>query len=540
MKVLVCCNVYPPKFVGGAELIAHQQALAIAAAGHEVRVFAGDTHSSRARHTVAEDVHDGLRVTRVRLTAEDFQSSHANFSHPSVEATFAALIAEFRPDVVHFHNLIGLSVGIVAIAREAGARTVMTLHDHWGFCYKNTAMKSEGVPCSDYTACHECQPHVDEDRGRRIPIRLRRDYFSQMLADVDAFVSPSRYLAAAYVRAGHPADRMHVVWNGIAFERFAVIARVADARVRFSFLGHFGRHKGLHTLLQALALLPDRSRVAVNLVGEGEERKAYSRLLEENGCADVVRFWGKLDNSGVADVYAQTDVLVLPSIWRENQPVSITEAMASGCAVIASDAGGVPELVVDGVTGFLVRPGDARSLAERMWRFVDTPGLATAFGHRGRARMRTNTFDAAARRLLSIYEAKRRQARTLPPLVVCFGERADPLVGDTLDALPRYREGRPASVTMSEWLTDTQIAEARVLWVVDPSTEPGRALQMARRHALPLVVPQANDALAAACRAATCGLFYADAEEAAACIAHLLEHDDDRRTLARATLAIAA
>lgn len=538
MKILVCSNIYPPKFVGGAELIAHYQNIALRAAGHEVSVFAGDSQSTSDHYEVFDDEFDGIPVRRIRLNALDFNSGNVNFCHPEVEACFESLIQQLRPDVVHFHNIVGLSVKIVRLARETGARTIVTLHDHWGFCFKNTAMKSEFEQCRDTTACHECQSHVDDGRERRIPMRMRRSFFAVSASEVDAFVSPSRYLAESYVSAGFPATRMHVIWNGIDVERFSRVSRDRSGRkVRFTFVGHFGRHKGVHTLLRALPLVSKRAMIHVNLVGDGEERREYERILATNGCGKQVRFWGKVANHNMDRVYSETDVLVLPSIWRENQPVSITEAMASGCAVIASDLGGSRELVVDGVTGFVFEAGNEAELARRLSRFLDDEALVDSMGAAGRIRMRPHSFTAQVAELVKVYKGGRHDSeRAAPPapLIICLGDRVHRDADIALELLSVYFPRRSIDVVMSEWLTVGQMKSAQVLWVVDPTVIPDQAVSLAASLGLPIVAPAAGDALAAVCLDAGCGLTYTDADEAAACLAYLLDHDEDRVLLARA------
>jgi glycosyltransferase involved in cell wall biosynthesis len=143
MRILVVSNVYPPDVVGGAELVAHEGALAYARQGHEVRAFAGDLHAPRARYSRTDDAHDGIPVSRIALVPEDYSPEFLNFHHPVVEAHFGDVQRAFAPDVVHCHNLPGLSVKLAMLARESGARVVCTLHDFWGFCPRNTAVRPE-------------------------------------------------------------------------------------------------------------------------------------------------------------------------------------------------------------------------------------------------------------------------------------------------------------------------------------------------------------------------------------------------------------
>ena len=111
----------------------------------------------------------------------------------------------------------------------------------------------------------------------------------------------------------------------------------------------------------------------MNVVGDGELGGMLKTLAGQLGMEENVRFWGRVDNSVVDDVLAETDVLVLPSTWEENQPVSVSEALASRTPVIASRVGGIPEQVRDGVDGLLYDAESVEALAGRMREFIEHP-----------------------------------------------------------------------------------------------------------------------------------------------------------------------
>ena len=499
------------------------------AAGHEVEVFTGDTQPIGQRHDLRTEIYDELTVHRVHLTAVDWASDYVNFSHPPVEVHFSRVLADFRPDVVHCHNIIGLSVTILHVAREFGARVLMTLHDHWAFCFKNTIMKTEGVACVDYSRCDECMPFIDDGGGRRLPMRMRQDFMKLAMDAVDAFVSPSQYLADSYIQAGFAPDKMHVIWNGIDVDKFATIVRKPlQGKLRFSFFGNFGRHKGIHTLFEALPLLKDPNSVQINLIGDGNERAAYEQQLLENGCTGLVKFWGKLDNGDVARAYAETDVLVLPSIWHENQPVSITEAMACGVPVIGSNMGGIPELVEDGVSGFIFEAGNATDLAEKMDQLIDDSVLVKTMGLNGHKKICDVTFARQVEALLGIYgiAGDRSHDADDVPLIVCVGQRVGTDCAQAMAHPIHYLNGAQPYMLMANWLTASQLRQARLGWVVDAaaSEEDIEGLLLSR---LPLLLPECNDVLAPTCRQHGCGLHYRDANDAAACIARTLTRRQD-------------
>jgi glycosyltransferase involved in cell wall biosynthesis len=244
----------------------------------------------------------------------------------------------------------------------------------------------------------------DGPAQRKIPIRMRKDFFKYQLEAVDAFISPSLYLAGAYVRAGVPLERMHVIWYGIDVERFSKIQKLpSTGPIRFTFVGRLGVHKGTDILIRALRLVGAR-KVFVNLVGTGEFEPQLREMVGEYDLYSKVKFWGQVDHRNVELILRETDVLVLPSIWPENQPVTITEAMASRIPVIASDIGGIPELVVNGENGYLFQPGSEVDLAEKMVAFVDRPDRLTTFGENGFERIKDKTYEHQVDRIAQLYD----------------------------------------------------------------------------------------------------------------------------------------
>jgi glycosyltransferase involved in cell wall biosynthesis len=525
--VLICSNVYPPHFVGGAELIAHHYARGLSKLGHRVLVFAGDTRSHRRRHATWRDSYQGIPVVRASLNGEDFGQEFVSFAHPDLDREFIALLDEFRPTVVHCHNLIGLSAGVLHTARARRIPTVVTLHDHWGFCHRNTLIKRQGGLCTDYRRCAECLPVISDGGDRRIPIRARNDFLAVELGLADLLVSPSRYLTDRYLEAGFPPDRLSTIPYGIDVARFARLReRPAPSLVRFAFVGHFGEHKGLRIVMQALAHLGElKGRFELSLVGEGELLEEVRRHVSEQGWDRWVRLPGKVDNAKIETVYRSADVLLLPSIWPENQPVSITEAMAAGIPVIASRIGGIPELVEDGRTGFLVEPGDSFALASKMRAFVENPDMLQAHGIRAAERMTENTLERRVSEYVARYDAIRSTSDAEPaaarePLVVCVGKRFSPASAAAMAALSRTTM-EPRFV-MREWIDDALLARAALLWVVDEAVDVPSVVAMASRG-IPLLVPTSAPELSRLCVDGNCGLYYADEHEARACLDLLME-----------------
>lgn len=185
--------------------------------------------------------------------------------------------------------------------------------------------------------------------------------------------------------------KLRIVHCGVLPEIYAQDAPGPHEGVRLIFVGRITAIKGLRVLLAAFARArATRPGLHLTLVGDGDDRAHLERLAAPLGGA--VHFAGYLSQGAVAAALAESDAMVLPS-FAEGLPVVLMEAMASARPVIATQVAGVSELVEDGVSGFVVPPGDEDALADRIGRLADDPGLRARMGTAGRERVRAE-FDA--------------------------------------------------------------------------------------------------------------------------------------------------
>jgi len=524
-KIIIVCNVYPPHFIGGAELIAHYQAKKMKEMGHDVIIFAGDSEADGKRYDLHQETYDGLLVYRVRLQSEDYSSHFINFFHHAVHEHFTRLLDDFSPDVIHFHNLMGLSAALIHLAARKGIKTVLTLHDHWGFCLKNTLVKREEEICPDYSQCEECMPFIHDEGMRGIPIFMRKDFLAMQFLEVDAFICPSRYLAEVYIKAGMPKEKFKVIGYGIDVERFSRVSKEeSPGRLRFTFVGYLGWHKGIHIILNALSQIDLKEHFRINLVGIGSEMENYKQWVKEMGLQNTVRFWGKIDNSHIEEVYRETDVLLLASVWPENEPVTIMEAMAARTPVIASRIGGIPELVEDGKTGYLFEAGNANQLAQMMRACILNPSVLEIFGENGYRKILNQTFDNQVRQIIQVYEenaSSQKRASEKETLILCVGKHVNPECSQAIKTFKKRAQGDQYYFVKSEWVEEDQFLQAKLLWVVDDKTSLNDVI-VGLQYGIPLLVPENNMELKSFCRSVNCGLYYHDGLEAEACLEYLL------------------
>jgi glycosyltransferase involved in cell wall biosynthesis len=535
LRILICSSFFPPHYLGGAELIAYKQAQILQQMGHEVRVFSGrlGSHWFRARQAKRES--GAFQITRLSLSARDISGASWDFNSPDIRHEFYRTLDDFSPDVVHFHNIVGLSIGMIDECYRRQIPTVMTLHDYWGICFKNTLLKNSGNVCKQGgLVCLDCREVLAGRLPLPSPVRNAHILFS--LRKVDRLITPSRFVAEQYAANGIASEQLTVLQNGIDLENFSPGQR-GTARLTLGFIGHLGKHKGLEILLHALSLM-DASKVRLLIVGTGEEAGPLQMFCHERGLDPYVTFCGHVDNHRIAAIYQQIDLLIVPSIWPENSPVTITEAMASGIPVIASDIGGIGEMVEDGVTGYLVPLRDSLAIAERIGRFLARPELLKTMGEQALAKIRSYQMRQQVEQLVEVYRQVLAQRRPLPRLgfEVLLYDADSPWNMGIREMFSRLREveeklGRRLLVCRADLAGDEVWEEAR-LFVV-PSSGPQSytyALQ-ALRGQVPLLVPEEMEALRDLCLVSNAGLLYSNSDELKECLMRLLSDEPLRQTL---------
>jgi glycosyltransferase involved in cell wall biosynthesis len=209
-----------------------------------------------------------------------------------------------------------------------------------------------------------------------------------------------------------PVTRTRVIYGGADPSRF--LPDLTATRSGVLFVGRLTPHKGVDRLIRAL---PAGARLqVVGSTGHDPRlpERDYPRLLQQLAASRDVRFLGPAREEELPEVYRSAAVLVLPSVERtcygttvrvsELLGLAVLEAMASGTPVVASRLGGVPEIVEDGATGFLVPPGDVEALHDRLDQLLGDPALAQRMGRRGRELVCERfTWRAVAERCLASY-----------------------------------------------------------------------------------------------------------------------------------------
>jgi GT2 family glycosyltransferase/glycosyltransferase involved in cell wall biosynthesis len=438
VRLLLALHAYPPEGGGGSEIYTEALARRLAR-DHDVTVLHASADPGRPDHDVRSAVRDGVRVVSLNnrhLEVPGFES----YRDPRAAAAAARLMDEARPELMHVGHLTGLSTGVVFEARRRGIPVVITLHDFWTLCPLGQLLDVRLAVCPGPTPrrCLGCvggqvataSPALREaGRGvpfagamgrllsrlgsageRRVEDRLRE--MREVLHAADVLVSPSRFLSERMSALG--VSGIVVLANG--HEPVPQTAPVSDpgGRVRFGFVGSAIPSKGVHVLAEAFRLLDDpRAGLAIHgpFVPYHGDHGYEARVRQVLGPAADAVLRGPFAHRGLGGILAGLDVLVVPSIWEENAPLTVQEAFLARRPVVVSDHGGLAEMVREGVDGLRFRPGDPKDLARVMRRLLDEPGLREGLAREPPA---VPTMDEHVAALGGLYAEAARRARSRP------------------------------------------------------------------------------------------------------------------------------
>lgn len=265
-------------------------------------------------------------------------------------------ISEVNWAHIYFSGLFDLSawIKIIRLLKKWKPRAVVT-HLWFANTIGRIAARMAGVPII-----------VSFEHNIYDNIKSRRQFLADRM-----FARLSRHIIAvsdavrdSLVEHGIFPEKIIVLRNGIKLERYRNISRkkareklgIQNGEFIFLFIGRLTRQKGADILIQALAGLKEGR---IFIVGDGEERGRLEKLAEDLGMAPRISFLGS--RSDVPEILAASDCFILPSRW-EGLGIVVMEAMTSGLPVIASGVDGIKEIVADGETGILVKPGDIQAL----------------------------------------------------------------------------------------------------------------------------------------------------------------------------------
>jgi glycosyltransferase involved in cell wall biosynthesis len=374
--------------------------------GHSVTVVTPGSQS-----LPRSDMFDGVRVIRFPLELPpDLTYGRVAQSRVSWLGRFARLAVMARYMKAQHR----------AILSEAQERGVDVIHAHWAIPTGPAAvLAARRLRVPSVITMHGGDVYVNREQGYDFPTRWYvRPPLRWTLRNAGALTAITEDCRQHALRAGAPAENIRLVFNGTDLRRFSPSenGNGADRRygphMIFACRQLFPR-KGIRFLVEAAAeLKPKYPDIRVIVAGDGFERPELTRLADQLGIGDAVTFLGWVPNTELPPYYRAAAVSVIPSL-EEGFGIPAAEAMGCEVPVVASDAGGLPEVVENGVTGLVVPRGDSKALARAIGSLLADPERRRRMGQAGRERaLRLFDWDRSAEQFEEIYrEVASRTAR---------------------------------------------------------------------------------------------------------------------------------
>lgn len=411
MRILLTTHVFLPDYAAGTEVLTLDTAQELKRLGHHVEICTGFPFQKDLPDSRRFDVYEymGLQVHRFHHgpVAIGGQNNvvEAEYNNLFFAQWFRQYLKRFKPDVVHFFHLGLLSGSAIDVCYELGIPMVMTPTDFWLVCPNNqlrlpdnsscTGPDQRSVNCLKHAVINAQSPHIARTFNR-LPSNIvaimisgakrglfditrygpmvralseRAGFLRQRMNKLDKVLAPTKLMAKTLVDNGLEAGKVILSRYGIR-DAHSVLRQIRrEGSLRIGFIGGISEHKGAHVLIDAVKML--QTPWEMKIYGNCSLYPDYFVKLQQLVSRDNrIQFCGTFPNEEIKSILADLDVLVVPSLWHENTPLVIYSAQAAGCPVVASDVGGIAEVIEHEVNGLLFEAGDSSQLANALKRLA--------------------------------------------------------------------------------------------------------------------------------------------------------------------------
>ncbi|WP_334472851.1 glycosyltransferase [Arsenophonus sp. PmNCSU2021_1] len=405
MRILKIIHGYPPEYNAGSEVYSQMLCHGLAK-NNEVHVL------TREENPFAEDFtwnitqdnhHPSITLHKINIPLEKYRY---RYQHPYLDKRVESFIDRIKPQIVHIGHLNHLSTSLVDIIAKKNIPMVYTLHDYWLMCPRGQFIqRNPDVDSPLWSLC-------DGQKNKKCATYCYSGYFSgnknensidiaywtnwvkrrmhqmyQVAEKIKYFIAPSFYLYHRYITDfGLPPHKMIYLDYGFDLDRLSRRQRLSKEDFTFGYIGTHIPAKGIQLLIQAFSRLGDNCRLRI----WGRPRPQNTAGLQviaaklPSQVQSRIEWLPEYSNEKIIKtVFNHVDCIVVPSIWVENSPLVIHEALQARIPVITANIGGMAEYVYHEINGLLFEHRNEKSLSEQMQRLVNHPSWAKKLGLRG-------------------------------------------------------------------------------------------------------------------------------------------------------------
>ncbi len=405
MKILKVIHGYPPLYNAGSEVYSQLLCHGLAEK-NEVHVFTREENPFAIdfRLRVSSDLlNSSIKLHIVNIPSDKFRYC---YQLPQVDQIFCNLLFELKPNIVHIGHLSHLSTSLILEIVKQNIPIVYTLHDYWLMCPRGQFIQLNPSKYNELWAL--CDGQADQKCAERCYagcfsgavsdnkidlahwagwVNRRMHHIREICQYVNFFIAPSRYLYDRFVNEfGLKKEQIVYLDYGFSCHRLKNRCRILNKDFTFGYIGTHIPAKGIQHLIKAFGLLYGECKLIIWGRPRPQNTDGLHAIAADlnDEQQDKIEWRAEYHNENIVqEVFNHVDCIVVPSIWVENSPLVIHEALQVKIPVITANVGGMAEYIQHEENGLLFEHRNPYSLAEQMQRLVDEPGFAKKLGGKG-------------------------------------------------------------------------------------------------------------------------------------------------------------
>ncbi|WP_455645977.1 glycosyltransferase family 4 protein [Methanosphaera sp.] len=391
MKICYISNLYPPNVLGGAEIIVEKMALELVKRGHESIIITTSPYNKK--HVINRDNTTIYQINTTKLYPVYKQTEASGLKKPlwhlfdlwnnATLKEIKKILVEENVDLIHINNFKGLSLSCFKVGKDLNIPVIFESHDFSLICPRANLIRGNNTLCQQRNTV--CDQYV----------KIQRKLLNE---NVDLLISPSNFMINKF-KENQFFNNTSTVKIPLGIEYKCEKSEKSYDTIDITYIGTLGKHKGVHTLIEAFKDI-DNDSIRLHIIGKGYDEEEFKEMARKD---NRITFHGFIDNKDIREFYNKSNIIVIPSICYDNSPLVIYESFSTGTPVIGSNIGGIPELIEENFNGFLFEPENSESLKEKLLKVINNKELLKKLEYNSAKTLPSNSIDVMVDKLIDEY-----------------------------------------------------------------------------------------------------------------------------------------
>ncbi len=366
MKICQIIYTYPPYVSGGADIYAERISKELVKKGHEVVVITTKPFDGLSSLKPSLEMDGEIKVHRfypLNIFSWIYSDEKSMFQRAILNAidiwnlhpylVIKNILKKEKPDVVHIHTPVWISLSVFDAVKSLKIPSVFMVHDYLLLCRRTLLLNSNGEICYDpHPFCKMYQSLSRKIVGNK----------------PDMVIAPSQFILDTLSQSGFlEGSKSLKIPLGVSID--GKKPKKEYETIDILYAGSLVNHKGVHILIEAFKNIKNEN-IKLHILGKGSEESNLKEMAKDD---KRILFHGFVKGKELLNFHENANIIVVPSVCFDNSPMVIYESLMNGTPVIGSKIGGIPELIEEGVNGFLFEPGNVDELKNKLQYLIDNP-----------------------------------------------------------------------------------------------------------------------------------------------------------------------